>query len=97
MSYTFFDVIRFLRPDSQFVLEGDSYSGLKWLSDDPKPTEQELADAWPAAVQALDDAEQAEADALAAKEVTRQSALDKLTALGLTVDEISVAFGLDSN
>jgi len=41
-------------------------------------------------------AEQAEADAVAAKETARQSAMDKLAALGLTVDEISAAFGLDS-
>ena len=39
-------------------------------------------------------AEQAEADAVAAKETARQSAIDKLAALGLTVDEISAAFGL---
>lgn len=32
--------------------------------------------------------------ALAAKEVARQSAVSKLEALGLTVDEISAAFGL---
>ena len=41
-------------------------------------------------------AEQAEADAVAAKEAARQSAISKLAALGLTVDEISAAFGLDS-
>jgi len=41
-------------------------------------------------------AEQAEADAVAAKQTARQSAIDKLAALGLTVDEISAAFGLDS-
>jgi ribosomal protein S11 len=33
---------------------------------------------------------------VAAKEAARQSAIDKLAALGLTVDEISAAFGLDS-
>jgi hypothetical protein len=42
-------------------------------------------------------AEQAEADAVAAKEAARQSAMDKLAALGLTVDEISAAFGLENN
>ena len=36
------------------------------------------------------------AAAVAAKEAARQSAMDKLAALGLTVDEISAAFGLDS-
>jgi hypothetical protein len=38
-------------------------------------------------------AEQAEA----AKQAARQSAIDKLAALGLTVDEISAAFGLENN
>jgi DNA-binding NarL/FixJ family response regulator len=42
-------------------------------------------------------AEQAEADAVVAKETARQSAIDKLAALGLTVDEISAAFGLENN
>jgi len=37
-----------------------------------------------------------QADAVAAKETARQSAISKLAALGLTVDEISAAFGLDS-
>ena len=42
-------------------------------------------------------AQQSEADAVAAKEAARQSAIDKLAALGLTVDEISAAFGLENN
>jgi hypothetical protein len=37
---------------------------------------------------------QAEADAVAAREAAKQSAIDKLAALGLTVDEINAAFGL---
>jgi len=77
-------------PGSEWTLDGDDYDGLTWLSDTPKPTQQELDDAWPAV-------QQAQADAVAAKEAARQSAIDKLAALGLTVDEISAAFGLDSN
>jgi hypothetical protein len=45
------------------------------------------------AAQAL---EQAEIEAAAAKEVTKQSAIEKLAALGLTVDEIKEAFGLEA-
>ena len=41
-------------------------------------------------------AEQAEADAQAAKDATKQSAIEKLAALGLTVDEIREAFGLEA-
>ena len=74
-------------PGSEWTLTGTSYDGLTWLSDTPKPTQQELDDAWPAV-------QQAQADAVAAREAARQSAVDKLAALGLTVDEISAAFGL---
>ena len=76
-------------PDAEWTLNGDIYAGLTWLSDSPKPTQQELDAAWPAV-------QQQQADAVAAKEAARQSAIDKLAALGLTVDEISAAFGLDS-
>ncbi len=31
-----------LRPNSQWVLIGDDYSGLEWLSDDVPPSEEEL-------------------------------------------------------
>jgi hypothetical protein len=34
-------------PDSEWTLDGDTYNGLTWLSDSPKPTQQELDDAWP--------------------------------------------------
>jgi hypothetical protein len=74
-------------PDSQWTLDGDTYAGLTWLSDTPKPTQQELDAAWPAVQQARQDAE-------AAKVAARQSGLDKLAALGLTVDEVSAVFGV---
>ena len=77
-------------PDAEWVLKGDTYDGLTWLSDTPKPSQQELDDAWPAV-------QQAQADVEAAKEAAKQSAIDKLAALGLTVDEISAAFGLAGN
>jgi hypothetical protein len=77
-------------PDTSWTLDGDSYDGLTWLSDTPKPSQAELDAAWPAV-------QQAQADAVAAEEATRQSAVDKLAALGLTVDEIRVAFGLGGN
>ena len=74
-------------PGSQWTLNGDDYDGLTWLSDTPKPSQAELDAAWPAV-------QQAQADAVAADEAAKQSAVDKLAALGLTVDEIRVAFGL---
>ena len=77
-------------PKDEWVIRGNTYEGLTWLSDSPKPSQQELDDAWPAV-------QQARADAVAAKEAARQSAINKLAALGLTVDEISAAFGLGDN
>jgi len=44
-------------PDAEWTLDGDDYTGLTWLSDTPKPTEQELIDAYPLAVAAKESAE----------------------------------------
>ena len=32
---------------SEWLLDGDNYSGLTWLSNTPKPTQAELDAAWP--------------------------------------------------
>ena len=77
-------------PDAQWSLIGNDYDSLKWYDDTPKPTQQELDDAWPAV-------QQARIDAQVAKQATKQSAIDKLAALGLTVDEIREAFGLEGS
>ena len=52
-------------PGSEWTLDGDDYSGLKWLSDTPKPTEQEITDAYPLAVKAVAAKEKARIKALA--------------------------------
>jgi hypothetical protein len=74
-------------PDALWTLDGDNYDGLTWLSDTPKPSQAELDAAWPAV-------QQAQADAVAAKEAARASGVAKLEALGLTVDEVSAVFGV---
>ena len=72
---------------AQWVLNGDDYTGLTWLSEGDAPTEAQLKKLWPTV--------QAEIAAEAqAKEGARLSAIAKLQALGLTVDEVQVAFGL---
>jgi len=76
-------------PGAEWTLNGDNYTGLTWLSDTPKPTLKTLEGLW-ADVQAEIAAEaQARVDA-------KDSAVAKLQALGLTVDEVSVAFGLEA-
>lgn len=63
--------------NAEWTLNGDTYEGLTWLSDSPKPTKKELDDLW-------DEVEleiQAEAEAKA----TEKAAL--LDRLGITADE----------
>ena len=64
---------------------------------DTRPMTEAEWTAWVDQAMEAQAAEQAEADAVAAKQAVRQSAIDKLAALGLTVDEISAAFGLENN
>jgi hypothetical protein len=74
-------------PDVEWTVRGNDYATLEWHDDTPKPTQGELDAAWPAV-------QQQQADAVAAKVAARQSGLDKLAALGLTVDEVSAVFGV---
>ena len=45
--------LKHVRPNDSWSLNGDNYSGLMWLSDTPKPTEQEITEAYPDAVKAI--------------------------------------------
>ena len=75
--------------ESQWTLDGDDYIGLTWLSDTPKPTKKALEALWPDVQAEIAAEAQAKVDAKA-------SAVAKLQALGLTVEEVSVAFGLEA-
>lgn len=33
-------------PDTRWILNGETYDGLEWLDDSPKPTQKELDAAW---------------------------------------------------
>jgi hypothetical protein len=72
---------------SEWTINGDDYSGLTWLSNTTKPSEKQLQDLWPTVQAELQAQAQAKIDAKA-------SAIAKLQALGLTVQEVEVAFGL---
>jgi len=73
--------------DKQWAINGNEYEGLNWLDNSAKPTEADLEGQW-VQVQAKIAADaQAKIDAKA-------SAIAKLQALGLTVHEVKVAFGL---
>ena len=51
-------------PGAEWTLDGDDYAGLTWLSDTPKPTEQEITDAYPVSVKAITAKERARTKAL---------------------------------
>jgi hypothetical protein len=40
-------VLLAIRPGAEWSLNGDTYEGLTWLDDSPKPTKKTLDDAWP--------------------------------------------------
>lgn len=72
---------------AEWTLNGDDYTGLTWLSESTKPTKKALEKLWPEV--------QAEIAAEAkAKIDAKASAIAKLEALGLTVNEVEAAFGL---
>jgi hypothetical protein len=70
----------------QWSLNGESYDGLDWLDNSPKPTQAELDALWESTQAAVIAKEQA------AKDV-KASALAKLAALGLTQDEVKALVG----
>ena len=74
---------------AEWTLNGDNYTGLTWLSDTPKPTKKTLEGLW-------DDVQAEIAAEAQAKVDAKASAVAKLQALGLTVDEVQVAFGLEA-
>jgi hypothetical protein len=71
---------------SEWTLNGDDYEGLTWLSDTPKPTKEELDALWESTIQQV-------ASEKAQAEATKASALTKLTAIGLTQEEIKALIG----
>jgi hypothetical protein len=71
---------------SQWSLNGNSYDGLTWYSDTPKPTQAELDALWESTQAAVAAKEQAALD-------VKASALAKLAALGLTQDEVKALVG----
>jgi hypothetical protein len=72
---------------SQWSLNGNSYDGLTWYSNTPKPTQAELDALWESTQAAVAAKEQAAID-------VKASALAKLAALGLTQDEVKALLGV---
>ena len=70
----------------QWSLSGNSYDGLIWHDESPKPTQAELDALWESTQVQVQSKEQAAKDA-------KESALAKLTALGLSEDEVKALVG----
>jgi hypothetical protein len=68
---------------SEWTLNGDEYAGLTWLSDTPKPSQEELDGLWEATVALI---EQEKADKQAARNAL-------LARLGITEDEARMLLG----
>jgi len=73
-------------PTAEWSLAGDSYDGLTWFSTTPKPTQTQLDVLW----ESTQSAYAAEKESAA---TAKQSALSKLSALGLTEAEIKALTG----
>jgi hypothetical protein len=84
IDYSLILVTNFL--DKEWSLNGDSYDGLQWHDISPKPTQAELDALWESTQATIAAQEKAAKDAKA-------SALAKLTALGLTADEVKALIG----
>lgn len=86
MSIDYTQILTRKYAEQEWNLDGDEYTGLTWLSNSPKPTKATLDNLWPTV----------QAEILAEKEAqiaTKDSALSKLAALGLTEDEVKAIFG----
>lgn len=75
---------------SEWTITGNDYANLEWLSGGKKPTKAELEKLWSVVQAEIEAEKQAVID-------SRQSAIAKLEALGLTVDEVQAAFGLSAD
>ena len=78
-------ILEYIRPGEEWILDGDQYSGLNWLSDTEKPTENELVSAESAAL-AAEQAKTLESEAATA------AAIAHARSLGFTDEMIAVMY-----
>jgi hypothetical protein len=78
-------ILEMIRPGEEWILNGDTYKGLIWLSNTSKPTEKEITDNQDQAMTLKEAKQQAEQDA-------RTSAIAHAKSLGFTEDMIAVMY-----
>ena len=76
-----------LYSDKVWTITGNDYKGINWLDESSKPTQKKLDSLWETVQKNIEAEAKAKRDAKA-------SAIAKLANLGLTVEEVEVAFGL---
>jgi hypothetical protein len=83
-----FNAVRFLYPDAIFSMVNDDVSMITWVGEEyPSPTAKQLSNA----IKAIEDKEEQD---LLDKEAAKNSALNKLQALGLTEAEAKAIAGV---
>ena len=83
-----FDAVRYIYPDAIFSMVNDDVSMISWVGEEfPIPTKKQLDDA----IKVLEDKE---AQDVLDKESAKNSALNKLQALGLTEAEAKAIAGV---
>ena len=75
------NIIWFLVPNAQFTMSGNEYEDIEWTDERTQPTLEEVKSALPAYKESINSVLQENITA-------RESALEKLTELGLTKQEI---------
>ena len=77
------EAVMSLRPGVEWSMSGDDVEGITWHTQGVEPLTTAEVEAEMVRL------EQAAVDEAAEKEALRQSAMQKLTALGLTIDEVA--------
>lgn len=89
------DALMSLVPDTPWAVEGDDYSTIVWLNEDAeKPIEQAIELEIARQKEELELARIAKEEAEMAKQAAKASALAKLSALGLTPEEVEAIIGV---
>jgi hypothetical protein len=86
MSIDYSKILTKKYPNEEWILDGDDYSGLTWISHTQKPTKETLDDLWEAVKSEIAAETQMQI-------ATRESAIEKLAALGLTENELKAITG----
>jgi 5'-3' exonuclease len=81
------DALLSLRPGASWVVENGDLDNINWMSDQPQPTKEEIE-------QELERLFLSQQQVIIDKDLAIQSALEKLSKLGLTEEEAKAIVGI---